>query len=247
LGIEYLKALKALNSNITPVTIKREGSQYHDAGLRHKFASATAIRKKIYSGRVEETKDHLPDLAYDIIMDEFKKGKYPINLDLLGKMIISSIRRHNRNTLKKFAEISNGLENRIYNEAHQTADLNELISNIKTKAFTWTRIQRNLLHILFDIKENDFIFLDQHGVQYIRILGIRKERTDLLAELKEKAELEIILNPSEILKEIDIDSNDPLIKSLSYDILAGDIYSLLYRSPKYQKGHLDFTTPLIKY
>lgn len=94
------------------------------------------------------------------------------------------------------------------------------------------------MHILFDIKENDFIFLDQHGVQYIRILGIRKERTDLLAELKEKAELEIILNPSEILKEIDIDSNDPLIKSLSYDILAGDIYSLLYRSPKYQKAIL---------
>jgi len=247
LGIEYLKALKNLNSGLTPFTIKRKGSQYHDPGLQHKIASATAIRKRIYLGKTEDIKEYLPELSNIIIKDEITKGKFPINLDLLGMMIISTIRKHNRNTLSKFAEINNGLENRIYNEAHQTADLKELISNIKTRAFTWTRIQRNLLHILFDIKENDFALLDQYGVQYLRILGIRKERTDLLAKLKDKAELEIILNPSEYLNEINTDYKNPLIKSLSYDIMAGDIYSLLYNNPDYRKGHLDFTTPLIKY
>ncbi len=46
LGIEYLKALKKRNSAITPITIKRMGSGYHEAAIfpDQPMASATAIR-----------------------------------------------------------------------------------------------------------------------------------------------------------------------------------------------------------
>lgn len=45
LGIEYLKALKKLNSPIVPFTLKREFSGYHDTELHDCSSSASAIRK----------------------------------------------------------------------------------------------------------------------------------------------------------------------------------------------------------
>ena len=45
LGIEYLKALKELNSPIVPFTLKREFSGYHDTELHDCSSSASAIRK----------------------------------------------------------------------------------------------------------------------------------------------------------------------------------------------------------
>ena len=52
LGIEYCKALRASNSSITPVTIRRKGSGYHDETLQtnnHSYSSASAIRRSLLS------------------------------------------------------------------------------------------------------------------------------------------------------------------------------------------------------
>ena len=47
LGIEYLKALRNIKSNMTPITIKRVGSEYTAKTITNGFASSTAIRKNI--------------------------------------------------------------------------------------------------------------------------------------------------------------------------------------------------------
>lgn len=47
LAIEYLKALKNLNSKIKPITIQRIGSNYKDSLLNQDIASATSIRQTI--------------------------------------------------------------------------------------------------------------------------------------------------------------------------------------------------------
>ena len=245
LGIEYLKALEKYNSAITPYTIKRKGSGYHEQELK-KIASATAIRKKIYEDSYKSIKKYLPETSYQIIAKDFKDNKLAVNLDYFSMMLLADLRKKNLNDLLQFAEIENGLENRILNEAHKSANLSDLLNNIKTKAYTRTRIQRNLLHIFFGIKEKDFKEIDAYGAQYIRVLGVKKKRIDLLSKLNKKSKLPVILNPSEYMQEIAVNSNDPLRKSLSYDIMASDIYSLLYKDPSYRKGHLDFTTPLIK-
>lgn len=247
LAIEYLKNLKNINSNITPFTIRRVGSNYHDKKLEGNFVSATAIRKLVYKDQLENLKKYLPEKSYEILKTELEKENIPINFDCFSLMLISTLRKLNIKKLSEFAEINNGLERRIYDEAYKTSDLKELVRNIKTKAYTWTRIQRNLLHIFFNITEKDFNHIDHYGPQYIRVLGLKKERTDLLARLNEKATLPVIISPADYLNEINPASQDPLIKSLSYDIMATDIYNLLYKNPAYRQGHLDFLTPLIKY
>lgn len=248
LGIEYLKALKEIKSKISPHTIKRTGSSYHSKELENHISSATAIREKIYQNGLESVNNYIPEQTYYILKREiYDHNKIPLNNKYLGMMLLSSIRQLNTIQLKEFSELNNGLENRIYNQAHISGDLNKFIESIKTKAFTRTRIQRNLLHIFFNINEKDFRLIDKRGPQYIRVLGIKKEREDLLSKLNKKSPLKVIINPAKYLKEINTNSNDPLIKSLSFDILATDIYSLLYKNPAFRQGHKDFTTPLIKY
>lgn len=247
LAIEYLKSLEDLKSVIHPFTIKRLGSGYHEKELKNTIASATAIRELVYQGKLEKAKAYLPENTYQIMSKAIEEGIAPADLDNFSIMLISSIRKLNIEKLREYAEINNGLEHRIYREVHRAGKFKELVQNIKTRAYTWTRIQRNLLHLFFNLKEEDFNYLDQFGPQYIRILGVSKERLDLLGRLKNKASLPVIVNPAEYLREIDPESKDPLIKSLSYDILASDIYSLLYKNPAYRQGHQDFTRPLIKY
>ncbi len=53
LAIEYLKALKSLNSRIKPITIKRIGSSYSEKLLNHKIASATAIRGTMLDNNID--------------------------------------------------------------------------------------------------------------------------------------------------------------------------------------------------
>ncbi|MFW6305940.1 MAG: nucleotidyltransferase [Bacillota bacterium] len=247
LGIEYIKAIKKLQTDITPFTIQRIGSNYHDKTLSNKIASATAIRNQFYNNNINKIKKYLPEECQNIINEEYQNDKIPINLDNFGMMLFSTLRKLNKTRMGRYAELENGLDNRVLNEVHKSGDINDLIKNIKTKAYTQTRIQRNLLHIFFDITEDDFKLIDIFGPQYIRVLGVRKEKIEILSAINKNSSLEVIINPSEYLNEIDTESKNPLIKSLSYDILATDIYSLLYKDPTFRQGHRDFTTPLIKY
>lgn len=246
LGIEYIKAIYQLNSNLIPLTIKRQGQNYHAKAINNKISSATAIRECLLNQGLSAIIDYIPAGSYQILEKCIKNKKIPIKNDYLGAIILTTLRKLRPDDLIEFAEINAGLENRVYEFAHQAGDLEVLIDNIKTKSFTRTRIERNLLHILFDIRQRDFEFLDKKGPQYLRILGINKQGEKILSKLTDSSSLPVIIKPARFLRSINTKSNDPLIKSLSYDIMASDIYSLLYPNKTERKGHRDFTTPLIK-
>ncbi|MDI3546476.1 MAG: hypothetical protein PWR10_128 [Halanaerobiales bacterium] len=252
LGIEYIKAIYQLNSRIKPVTIKRIKSDYHSRELSGEIASATAIRERIDSGTnklttLPDLKKFMPEASWRILKEEFQEGKAPVRENYLGIIILAKLRQMKTSELKEFAEIDNGLENRIMEAAHHTGTFYQLVDQIKTKAFTWTRIQRNLLHILFGLDAAEFRLLDENGPQYLRVLGFNKRGEKILARIMEKSSLPVIIQPADFLNSIDLKNKDPLIKSLSYDILASDLYSLLYPAPEKRVGHQDFTTPLITY
>ena len=58
LGLEYTKALLALQSNIEILPLQRQGAGYLDGTLHENFSSASAIRSAIYNG--ESVKNNLP-------------------------------------------------------------------------------------------------------------------------------------------------------------------------------------------
>ena len=62
-----------------------------------------------------------------------------------------------------------------------TADFKNLVQKIKTRAYTWTRIQRNLLHIFFNLQGGGFPAPGRmRALVYPCTWYPEKERTDLL-------------------------------------------------------------------
>ena len=52
------------------------------------------------------------------------------------------------NNLSCYQTVDEGIENRIMKFIHQSNSIDELISNIKTKRYTYNKISRMLVHIL---------------------------------------------------------------------------------------------------
>jgi len=188
----------------------------------------------------------LPAQSYKYLVEDYNNGKIPVQKHYMGVIILNKLRQLPLQSLKKYTSPGSGLEMRVNEFAYLSGSLTELIDNIKTKAFTWTRIQRLLLHILFELTLESFNYIDKHGLQYLRILGFTKTGEKLLANIKEKSSLPLITQPADYLTAANRDSEDPLIKMISYDLLASDIYTLLYKNPHNRKGHLDFYNPVIK-
>ena len=73
LGIEYIKALKTLNSTIIPKTLKREGSSYNEEELNKSFSSATSIRKHLKENSLDSLRDSLTNESFTILNDLYKE------------------------------------------------------------------------------------------------------------------------------------------------------------------------------
>jgi len=242
LGIEYLKWLKIFNSSIIPKIITRKGPGYHSKVIDKNYSSATAIRNQIFSNNenINNLKGFLPDSSYLIIKEALKENYIPAHFEYLSKSIFSILLRDDSISLKEYLDISEGLDRRLLNYL-ATNSIEEFINLVKTKRYTYTRIQRILSHILLDIKVDDLnMFKENGGVQYIRILGFSEKGKNILSELKKKSQLPIITNLSKSYKLL----NPVQRKMINYDIRATNIHTLHF-SKNYKKN-LDFSSsPII--
>ncbi|WDU84063.1 nucleotidyltransferase [Caloramator sp. Dgby_cultured_2] len=222
LGVEYLKALIKLNSNIKPYTIKRIKNNYNDINITSNIASATSIRHNF--DNYDLIKTTMPEFSFEIIQREKQLGKGPVNLNNLADLIFYKIRSLTANELSKIHDISEGLENKIKYAAEESSTIEELLNLALSKRYTKTRLQRILLYILLDITKEVYLQTIKE-INYIRILAANSKGRKLLKYVKDKelVDIPIIINPSKYDKEL-----------LSLDIKATDIYVLGYNNPKYK-------------
>ena len=242
LGIEYLKALKRLNSNIVPFTIKRQTNLYNEEKLTGTISSATAIRKYIKQSDSQSINYALPLKSMDIMEQEFQKGKGPVLMNSFESIIFAVLRKISTDTIKKYPNINEGLENRIKKAANISGNLEELINNICTKRYTRTRVQRIILSILLDITDEEFQCFNTHGgPQYIRVLGFNEKGRELLSKINKAANLPVIIKTSNFSN-----SNNLLLKRmLELEALTTDIYVLGYKNPGFRYSGQEYTENVI--
>ncbi|WP_312692980.1 tRNA(Met) cytidine acetate ligase, partial [Caproiciproducens sp.] len=143
LGVEYLKALMKLNSNILPFTIKRVGAA-HDANKSDgPVASASQIRGLMRSGG--DFSPLMPLSAAITARHEMEAGNAPASIAPVERAILAKLRTMNRREFAALPDISEGLENRIYAAAQRAAGLDDVYSFIKSKRYTHARIRRIIL------------------------------------------------------------------------------------------------------
>lgn len=244
LAIEYMKWLNRFESKIIPKTILRIGSNYHEKKIHTNFSSATAIRNQILSENndLDCIKKLMPSSSLYNIKEALNENFVPGQLENLSKSMLSSLLRSNTRDLKKIFDISEGLENRIYKNL-DTNSIQELIGFVKTKRYTYTRIQRILCHHFLNIYAEDLeLFKEYGGAQYIRILGFTKKGKDILPRLKSKSTLPIITNLSKSYKKL----NSLQRKMIDFDILATNLYHVHFTKASTYSKNMDFTySPMI--
>lgn len=223
LAIEYIRALK--DTNIKPYIIKRTGSEHDSNDCKQNIACAGYIRKLILSG--ENAERFIP-----------KQNSFctPADINKLEKIIIYKLRTMTAEDFSNLSDVSEGLENRIFNSVREFNSLEEIISSIKTKRYTRARIRRILINALLNIKSE----MSKQSVPYLRVLAFNENGEKLLGEIKKSGKLPLITNVANGYKNLSGNAK----KIFDTDLLASDIYSLATDS--ITKCGADFTNEILK-
>lgn len=246
LALEYLKALP---DSISPVLIQRKGAGYHDTDIRTTLPSASAIRDTIFS-TCEEITEHLandtllqgavPEEVHRILTPLIENNQFlhPEDFaDILGYRLLSL----KKDGYQEFADCIPELSNKISNLLQEYLGWDAFCQALKSKDITYTRLSRCLLHILLDIKHQDYVLAQHIGYSpYLRILGFRKDATPLLNAIKSKATVPLIskvADASSILKP-------EAYAIFEKDIYASDIYNQVLSRKSGQIMKNDYSTPI---
>lgn len=246
LAIEYIKALLKRNSKISPYTISRIGSDYNSADISE-VSSATAIRKLI----LENEKNHetlsekfsepansediehrafLNDLLSDIVPSFAKEiiADYHYSFaetNALSDLLWFKLTIEKNRGFDEYLDVNTDLSNKITARLNDFTSFDNLCESLKSKELTYSRISRALMHILLDIKADKMAsFKEDNFTGYARILGAKKESSDLIKKMRESSCIPVIGN----LKEAN-SSLSPLQRELfDATILSSQVYSKLF-------------------
>lgn len=245
LAIEYLKALIRTKSKIEPIFTTRSNSDYNSADLNGKDSSATAIRTKLLSKqKIKSIKKLVPSFTYRLLKDDMDEYGLP-DLNLYNDLCSYVVKTSLASDYKNVYDVSEGIENRFLESAKKFKDFNELLLDVKTKRYTYTRLKRIVLRLLLKIDKNivsEIYKMDK--LPFIKVLAFNAEKKDCLSSVSANTNLiirnsNIVRNPSEeyvTLANIEDRANAVfnllLKKSKTIPNFAPDLYT---QSVKYTK------------
>ncbi|WP_242272353.1 nucleotidyltransferase [Bacillus cereus group sp. BfR-BA-01538] len=196
LGFQYMKAILSQNSSIQAQTIKRFASHYHDETFNDQhIASATSIRKQLFSeeGSFTTIEPFLPQATTSLLANY--KQNYGIlhNWEQYFSFFKYRLMTMSPGDLRHIYEIEEGLEHRILSKIQNSSSFYSFMEALKTKRYTWTRLQRACTHILTNTTKKDIrsANIEQHA-PYIRLLGMSQKGQTYLSKNKKKIELPIL-------------------------------------------------------
>ena len=238
LALEYLKAIKAINPKIEAYCIKREKTGYYD-DEKDNFASATHIRKilldynKKKEDKLNKIKNLVPEFSYKILEENF--GVFSCLSDFYDLIKYNIIKNHSN--LKNIQDLEVGLENRLYKYSLENSNFDEFFNNILTKRLTISRLQRILLHSLFNLTET-ITEKVKNKISFVKILGFSTKGQEYLNYLKKSDNYSErkILTSNRNLKEI---LNEEEIELFNFNELCSQIYRI-------KSSYINIGYPIIK-
>lgn len=217
LAIEYIKALKKLDSSIKPYTIKRENSDYNDKALRGgKIQSASAIRPLFYSSP-KKALEYIPDDARQIYLSAINEGVAPTEPDRLDSAVISFLRLNSPDAMKEIHDAKGGLYNRLHEISFEVNCISALMQQAETKRYTNSRIRRAIWNSYFGVTSSVIRSLPS----YTQVLGMNGTGRQLLKEIKKKSGFPVITKPSSYEKY-----GDEVIRQKELSDKADSIFAL---------------------
>ncbi len=181
LGLTYIREIFKTNSTIQPVCIPRN-NHYNGTELEGTLSSATSIRHALQNH--EDISPYVPNKTLDYLKHpHFTSDYFP----LLKYKILSDM-----NHLDQYQTVDEGIENRIRKFIISSKSLDDLILKIKTKRYTYHKLNRMFTHIICNVTKEEMKQFQK--IEYIRILGFSRKGRDLLKQLKPSIPVPIVTN-----------------------------------------------------
>lgn len=231
LALEYLKAIKKLNSNIKAVPIKRLGAGYNEKSAEDNFASATYLRELIFSKQSYDK--FVPSNVKDIYEQSNK-----IDLTKYDIAITSLLRSRMTENLSDVANMAEGLENRIKSAVNENINLKSIYDTAKTKRYAYSRIRRAVLSTAFMINESDI----KIPVPYCRLLGFNEKSSEKLGVLSKKSKLPFVVSYKDIVK---LNSKNAE-RIFELENKSTNFYNLILQNPQKCSAEMTFSPIKLK-
>ena len=180
LGLSYVKTIIMNDYKIKPLTIKRTNS-YLNQELTTNISSATSIRLAYLNN--ENIKNYIPKETFELL--NINKNYLDNYFYLLKYKLINEI-----NELDKYLDVTEGIDKRIKKVILDSSNYQELLDKIKTKRYTYNRLNRMFLHIFMNLKKDDNL----REINYLRVLGFNQKGRLYLKTIKEKLNIPIVTN-----------------------------------------------------
>ncbi|QKY68945.1 nucleotidyltransferase [Lentibacillus sp. CBA3610] len=195
LGFSYVKSIMDQNLPIQPLTITRTKSGYHDRTITGSIASATSIRNELLKTHSisREAVSTLPEETIDQLHNYQQQATSWHSWECYFHLLHYRVMTMPEDELAAINGVDEGLEYRIKKSAHNAHSFHEWMNNIKTKRYTWTRLQRIFAHILTNTKKTDTNTIrNTSTVPYVRLLGMTETGQMYLNSQKKEMNVPLI-------------------------------------------------------
>lgn len=175
LATEYIYNAKNLGFIPEFMAITRVGGGHDSKRAEGEFLSATAIRELSLSNNLKDVKAFMPTSSYEIFLGAYNSGDIA-SLSEIETAVLSHLRRLTVEDFSKLPEVSEGIENRVFDAVKKSTTLNECFEQVKTKRYTLSRIRRIILSAYLGLDRSCL----QSPVPYVKVLGFNKKGEQIL-------------------------------------------------------------------
>ena len=199
LGIEYLRALRVLNSPMVPLTVQRAGQGHRESspgdgegGSEGPALSATTLRGLLRAGEWERAEQYLPQGGGALLRASAPSLPSLSRLESALLVLGRTMRAEGWAALPD-SGAAEGLPQRLERAGRQARSLEEFFALAKTRRYTHARVRRLVLRALLGLMEPQ---LPAHP-QYLRVLAFNGRGRALLRRMKQTALLPVLVRPAQ--------------------------------------------------
>lgn len=185
LGVEYIKALHALSSSMTPITIPRRGPDHDSDKPAHFYASGSFLRNQIQQEGIYAGKTFLPSSAYELFRKDFVSKRGGASIYKIEPAVLYRLRTMKPHDFALLPDVSGGLEFLLAEHGQTAVGLEDFISGMMSstkKNCTKSRIRHIIYAAMLHISKE----LRDTPPPYIRVLGSNDKGKELLRMAKKK-------------------------------------------------------------
>lgn len=154
--------------------LKRSGAGYHQLALeKGEIASATAIRQGLRDGA---------DISMFLPEESLRSLQQAVDWEQLWPLLRYQIISSTPEELAKIYQMVEGLEHRFLSVVKTANSFADFVEQVKSKRYTWTRIQRLCCYVLLQLQEAEI--KDQWQQNYLHLLGFTEKGNQYLKERK---------------------------------------------------------------